>query len=50
MPGSYFTASDDGQLIQWRFLELGLAGLGDLLGGVGVDVIHAFLDGLNEGY
>ena len=39
---------DDGQLIQGRFLELGLDGLGDLLGGVGVDVIHAFLDGIER--
>lgn len=50
LPGilGFVAVHDDGQLIQGRFLELGLDGLGDLLGGVGVDVIHAFLDGIER--
>lgn len=50
LPGvlGFVTVHDDGQLIQGRLLELGLDGLGDLLGGVGVDVIHAFLDGIER--
>lgn len=50
LPGilGFVAVHDDGQLIQGRLLELGLDGLCDLLGGVGVDVIHAFLDGVER--
>lgn len=50
LPGvlGFVTVHDDREFIQGRFLELGLDGLGDLLGGVGVDVIHAFLDGIER--
>ena len=50
LPGilGFVAVHDDGQLIQGRLLELGLDGLCDLLGRVGVDVIHAFLDGIER--
>lgn len=44
----FVAVHDHGDIFQRRFGELGLDGLGDLLGGVGVDVVHTLLDGVGE--
>lgn len=50
LPGvlGFVSVHDHRDFVQGSFLELGLDGLGDLLGGVGVYVIHTFLDGIER--
>lgn len=42
------TANNDSDFVHRGLLELGSNGFGYFLGGVGVDVVHAFLDGIRE--